>query len=139
MIIGTLAVWVKARRSWRKRRSANCTLAFLSATRYDLAFLRGDRTAMARAVALADQEPGTHHDISDKEAFVLAYSGRLEEARKASRRAADLAWQGSQREAAALYETAAAAFEALFGNAPAASRSAWVVLDRSKDREVEYG
>jgi tetratricopeptide (TPR) repeat protein len=114
-------------------------LSFLSVTRYDLAFLRGDRAAMARALALAQQEPGTHDEISDKEAFVLAYSGHLQEARKASRRAADLVRHASQRETAALYETGAALWEALFGNAPAARRSARAVLDLSRNREVEYG
>jgi eukaryotic-like serine/threonine-protein kinase len=114
-------------------------LSFLSITRYDLAFLRGDRAAMARALALAQKEPGTDDQISDKQAFVLAYSGQLQEARKASRRAADLARQASQRETAALYETGASVWEALFGNAPAASRSARAVLDLSRDREVVYG
>ena len=114
-------------------------LGFLSATRYDLAFLRGDGVAMEKALALAQKEPGTHDDISDKEAFVLAYSGHLREARKASRRGADLARQASRRETAALYETGAAVWEALFGNAPAASRSARAVLNLSRDREVEYG
>jgi serine/threonine protein kinase/Flp pilus assembly protein TadD len=113
--------------------------SFLSVTRYDLAFLRGDRAAMARALAVAQNEPGTLDQISDKEAFVLAYSGHVQEARKVFRRAADLARQTSQRETAALYETGAAVWEALFGNAPAASRSARVALDLSGDREVEYG
>jgi eukaryotic-like serine/threonine-protein kinase len=89
-------------------------VSFLSTSRYDLAFLRGDRAAMARAVALAQKERGTLDQISDKEAFVLAYSGHLQDAREASRRAADLALQTSQRETAALYETGAAVWEALF-------------------------
>ena len=56
-----------------------------------------------------------------------------------SRRAADLAQQAAQRERAALYETGAALWEAFFGNAPAARRSAMAALELSKDRDVEYG
>ncbi len=77
--------------------------------------------------------------ISDKEAFVLAYSGRLQEANRLSRRAVDLAQQAGQRESPGLYESGAALREALFGNAPAAERSAMAALGFSKDREVEFG
>jgi tetratricopeptide (TPR) repeat protein len=114
-------------------------LGFLSVTRYDLAFLRGDPAAIARALALAQKEPGTHDEISDKEAFVLAYSGQLQEAKKAVRHAADLARRASQRETAALYETGAALWDAFFGDAPAARQTARAVVDLSTDREVEYG
>jgi len=120
--------------SWRKLHAAS-----LSVTRHDLAFLSGDPAARASALALARQEPGTHADISQKEVLVLAYSGRLQKARKAALHAADLARQISQRETAALYETGAAVWEALFGYAPAASRTARTVLDLSRSREVEYG
>ena len=73
------------------------------------------------------------------EAFVLAYSGHLQQARRMSRRAVDLAQQAGQRERAALYEAGAALREAFFGNAPEARRSAMAALELSKDRDVEYG
>src|ERR1039457_6098765 len=44
--------------------------------RYDIAFLRGDRAAMEREVALAQGKSGAEDWISDHEAFVSAYSGR---------------------------------------------------------------
>jgi serine/threonine protein kinase len=113
--------------------------SLLSVTRYDLAFLRGDPAALARALAQAQKEPGTYPQISDKEAFVLAYAGQFQEARKASLRAADLARQASRQDTAALYETGAALWEALFGYGASACRSARAVLDLSRDREVEYG
>jgi tetratricopeptide (TPR) repeat protein len=56
-----------------------------------------------------------------------------------SRRAVDLAQQAGQRERAALYETGAAVWEAFFGNASAARRSAIEALELSKGRDVEYG
>ena len=77
--------------------------------------------------------------IADRESFVLAYSGHLQQARTMSRRASDLAQQAGQRESAALWETGAALQEAFFGNKREASRSAMAALKLSKDREVEYG
>ena len=69
----------------------------------------------------------------------MAYSGHLQQARRMSRRAVDLAQQAGQRERAALFETGAALWEAFFGNAPAARRSAMAALELSKGRDVEYG
>jgi predicted Zn-dependent protease len=63
----------------------------------------------------------------------------LEEARKMSRRAADLAQQSDQRETAAFYEAEAAMREALFGNAPEARQRALAAVGLSKSRDVEYG
>src|ERR1019366_3202858 len=61
------------------------------------------------------------------------------QARRMSRRAADLAQHAAQRETAALFETGAALREAFFGNTSAARRNAMAALELSKDREVEYG
>jgi serine/threonine protein kinase/tetratricopeptide (TPR) repeat protein len=107
--------------------------------RYDIAFLRGDKAGMEREAALSQAKSGATDLIADKEAFVLAYSGHLQEARSMSRRAVDLAQQSAQRERAALFETPAALWEAFFGNVPEARRSAIAALELSKDREVEYG
>jgi tetratricopeptide (TPR) repeat protein len=107
--------------------------------RYDIAFLKADKTGMEREAVLGRGESGGEDWISDHEAFVLAYSGRLQDAKRTSRRAADLAQQSGQRERAALYETGAALWEAFFGNAPAARQSATAALELSKNREVEYG
>ena len=49
--------------------------------RYDIAFLHADKEKMNRAVALAQGKSGAEDWISDHEAFVLAYSGHLREAR----------------------------------------------------------
>jgi eukaryotic-like serine/threonine-protein kinase len=107
--------------------------------RYDIAFLKGDRAGMEREVALGQAKSGAEDWISDHEAFVLAYAGHLQEARRMSRHAADLAQQADHGERAGLFETGAAMWEALFGNTSAASRSATAALELGKDREVEYG
>jgi tetratricopeptide (TPR) repeat protein len=94
---------------------------------------------MEREAALGRAKAGADDEISNHEAFVLAYTGRLQQARGMSRRAASLAQQSGQREKAALYETGAALWEAFFGNAPEAKRSAATALELSKELYVEYG
>ena len=108
-------------------------------TRYDIAFLKSDKAGMEREAALSQGKPGAEHWMSDKEAFVLGYSGRLREAKRMSQRAADLAQQAARPESAALYITGAALREAFVGNAPAAGRTAMAALKLSKQLYVQYG
>jgi len=123
------------------RRAAERKLGFvdLLVMPYDIAFLRGDQAGMERAATLSQGPSAAEDLLLEKEALVLAYSGHLQQARKRSRRAVDLALQAAQRESAALFETGAALRESFIGNAPAARKSAMAALELSKDREVEYG
>ena len=107
--------------------------------RYDIAFLKGDKAGMEREAALGHGKPDVEDWISQREAFVLTYSGHLKQARTMSRRAVDLAQQPTQRGKAALYKAGAALWEALVGNAPAARQSAMAALELAKDRDVQYG
>lgn len=107
--------------------------------RYDIAFLRDDQPEMQRQVSSARRKPAAEDWIANHEAFVDAYSGRLEEAGRMSRQATELALQAAQRERAALYQAGAAVREAFFGNLAAARRSAIAALELSKGRDVEYG
>jgi eukaryotic-like serine/threonine-protein kinase len=106
---------------------------------YDIAFLRGDVVGMEREAARARGRSGGENWISNKEAFALAYSGHLQQARAMSRRAVDQARQAAQRERAGLWESGAAVREALFGNASEARKRAMAALELSKDRDVGYG
>jgi len=112
---------------------------FFSIQRYDIAFLKGDKEGMQREAALGRRKSGQEDLISEKEAFALGYTGHLQQARRMSRRASDLAQQADRREAAALYESGAALREAFFGNAPAARQSAIAALKLSNNPGVEYG
>ena len=107
--------------------------------RYDLAFLKSDDAAMALELALAQSDPEAEDWISHHEAFVLAYTGHVREARKLSLQAGELARQAGHRERAALFETGATLREAFIGNGPAARQRASVALEVVRDREVEYG
>jgi DNA-binding winged helix-turn-helix (wHTH) protein/Tfp pilus assembly protein PilF len=107
--------------------------------RYQIAFLKSDQGAMDRVAALGQGKSGTEDVISNQEAFALAYSGHLRQARRASQRAVDLAQQSAELERSALFETGAALREAFFGNQPAARQRASAALKLSKGRDVEYG
>jgi eukaryotic-like serine/threonine-protein kinase len=107
------------------------------AQRYDLAFLMGDTAGMERLVAQS-KKLGTEDSMSNHEAFALAYSGHMAQARMMARKAVDLTQQ-AQAETAALYQAGAAVREAFFGNVAEARRSAMAALELSKARDVEYG
>jgi serine/threonine protein kinase/tetratricopeptide (TPR) repeat protein len=112
---------------------------FLSLLRFDLDFLKGDSAGIQREVDAAQDRPGAEDWISDRQAFALAYTGHLQQARRWSQRASDLARQAGHRERSALFETRAALWEAFFGNAPLAERTAKGALALAKNREVKYG
>ncbi len=107
--------------------------------RYVIAFLKDDKTEMEREAALPRERPGVDDWMFNAEAFVSAYSGHLEKARKMSQRAADLARKAERRDTEALYEADAAMREALFGNALVARQRTGDALELSKSRDVEYG
>ena len=107
--------------------------------RYVIAFLRDDEARMVREAAQSWKNRGADDWMSNAEGFVAAYSGHLEQARKMSRRAADLARAGDRRETEALYETDAAVREALFGNVSAARQRTGDALKLSRSRDVESG
>jgi len=118
------------------RKFENSSLAHL---RFDLAFLKGDSAGMQREVAAAQGKPGAEDVISDRQAFALAYTGRMQEARKWSQSAITLAQQAGHRERAALFETRAALWEAFFGNFSMAKKTAMAALALAKNREDRYG
>jgi hypothetical protein len=107
--------------------------------KYDIAFLKSDAAGMAREVALAQSDSGAEDWMSHHQAFALAYTGHLKQARRMSSQAAELAQQAGHRERAALFETGAALREAFLGNAVAARQKATAALGLARDREVEYG
>ncbi len=107
--------------------------------RYDIAFLKGDQAGMESVAVLARGNSPAEEWISNHQGFILAYSGRLQEAGRMSQHAIRLAQQAGHREAAGLYESGAAVWEAFCGNAPAAKQNAMAALSLSRDREAEYG
>ena len=106
---------------------------------YDLAFLRGDHTAMTRQAARARERSGGENWIANKEAFADTYFGHMQKARNLTSRAVAQAQHAGQQERAALWEAGAAVREALFGNPVEAKKRAIAALHLHRDRETEYG
>jgi tetratricopeptide (TPR) repeat protein len=113
--------------------------AKLLVLQYDLAFLQGDREGMQQAVKVAQGKPDSMDWIADRQAFSLAYAGRLQKARVLSRQAIALAQQQGNRERAALFAIRSALWEAFFGNAREAKQGAATALGLASNREVDYG
>ena len=111
----------------------------IAVQRYDIAFLKGDRAGMDREAALAQKQTPVDDLVYDRQAFVLAYSGRLKDAKVTAQRVADLNSQPDQRGRKALIEIGPALWDAFFGNMAAARKGAAAAADLSKDRDVEYG
>src|SRR5262249_12947216 len=81
--------------------------------------------------------PGEEDLMLAIEADAAAYSGHLQKARDFSRRAALSAEEAHEKETAAIYRTASALREALFGNAKIAQRTV-TLSGRSGARDLGY-
>lgn len=129
----------EAEKALQRANERKLTIPDFPLARYDLAFLRGDQKAMEEIAAAAKENDTADEWISDHRAFVLAYSGRLREARKVKLHAVDVAQRSGHREAAALYKAGEALWEAYFGMASEAKQAANAALALSNNRGVEYG
>jgi eukaryotic-like serine/threonine-protein kinase len=108
-------------------------------TRYFVAFLTGNENELKRVATEARKNPATEDIISHVEALALARSGRLQEARRMAAVGVQSAQKSGRRERGGLFEAATAMWEAFYGNAAAARRSATRALELGKGgREVEY-
>ncbi len=106
---------------------------------HDIAFLRADRLEMERTAALARGDLGAEEWMAGHEAFVLAYSGRLREAKAMLGRAAELGLRVSGPERSTRYSIPIALWNALFGNAAEAMQTEMQAITRSSERYVQYG
>ena len=110
--------------------------------RYYIAFLKGDQAGMEQQVRAARGRQGGEDWLAHHQAMVLAYSGRLIEARGMWLHSTDLARQTNDGERAAVYQTGAAltlpkrTCRKQQGSAPVRRGQA---LDLSKGEDVEYG
>ena len=100
--------------------------------RYIMAALKGDKDQMAQLVSQVKGQHGAEHWVAHEEALALARTGRLQDARRSSSRAVDLALQEGDREKAASYRAARAVWEAIYGNAAEGKSSAMAALGTFK-------
>ena len=106
--------------------------------RYNIAFMKGDNEQMDRVVALAKGKRLAERWVMNSQALVHARAGHAQLARRLSSRAVDLALQEGRRGAAATYQSAAAVWEGLYGNANEARAKAAAALAVTNGRDVEY-
>ena len=106
--------------------------------RYQIAFAKGDKNEMERLLALGQRKSGGEDWMAHAESLALACSGQLQLASRASRRAINSAAEAGVQERAAQYQASEAVWNAFYGNADGARRSAMAALALSKARDVEF-
>jgi len=121
----------------------NIDIPELLFARYQMAFLENNHAEMKRLASLGEERARTADWTSDwiydQEGSVLAYSGRLQQARRKSSQAVDMARQAGRRDGAAQHEAAAAVRETLFGLASEGRLRATSALELSTGRDAQYG
>jgi len=133
----------EARSTLQKASERKINIPELLYARFQIAFLESDRAEMAALAGRAREQFGVQDWIgawmTDQEGAVFAYSGHLQQARKQSRQAVQMAQQAGHRDGAAEHQAAAAVREALFGYATEARQNAASVLDLSRGKTAQYG
>jgi tetratricopeptide (TPR) repeat protein len=108
--------------------------------KHEIAFLKGDRQEMERAAAVGEEKLSAENWIYDMSGDFSAYYGHLGQARKAWRRAVEMAEATGHPDQAAQHESGIAVREFLFGNRAEARRAMTAEFARgSKDRDAETG
>jgi serine/threonine protein kinase/tetratricopeptide (TPR) repeat protein len=116
----------------------NLDSADLRAALYQLAFLKKDLPGMAEQVSWSAGKPGKENLMLYLEAGTAAYSGKLRVARELAGQAAASAARAGETEMAAGCESAAALWEALYGNASEARQRVTGTLAQSNGRDAQY-
>ena len=105
---------------------------------YFVAFLKGGDDELREMATMARTNPLLEDIISHVEALALARSGRLQDARRMSGLAVEIATRSGRRERAGVFEAARAVWEAFYGDVAAARQSAANALGLGRGRDVDY-
>ncbi len=108
----------------------------LLASRYQLAFLKGEDTKMAQLASIAMGKPGAEDALLSAEADTAGWYGKLKAAHELTRRAMDSAVRNDAKESAAAYQAAAALREVEVGNREQARAEASAALNLASNRDV---
>ena len=106
--------------------------------RYFIAFLHGDVEDIARKAAVVRGKRATEDTMAHVESLALARSGRLQDARRTSAIASEIAKRSGRPEREAMFVAATAVWESFYGHTAAASERANNALAIAKGREVDY-
>ena len=110
----------------------------LRANLYEIGFLKDDKHRMSEQVVWAAGKPGKENVMLYLEAGTAAYAGKLRVARDLSQQAATSASRAGEKEMAAGCESAAALWEALYGNPAEVRQRVTATLAESNGRDAEY-
>jgi tetratricopeptide (TPR) repeat protein len=100
--------------------------------------LKGDVEAIRTTAALARGKRSAEDLMSHLESLALARAARLQDARRTSSIAVDVARSAGQRERGALFDLATAVWDAFYGNAAAARQRTAAVLEVARGRDVDF-
>ncbi len=109
----------------------------LLAYRYQLAFVKGDGTEMARLVTTASGKPGTEDLLLAAQADTETWYGRVNKGRELTRWAVESAVRNDAKETAAVYQAEAALREAELGNRIEARTAVAAALKLAVNRNVQ--
>jgi len=118
--------------------SKNLDSSDLRVSLYQLAFLKNDLPSMAQQVSWSVGKPGKENIMLYLEAGTAAHSGKLTAARELSRQASTSASRAGEKEMAAGCESAAALWEALYGNPSQARQRVGATLAQSNGRDSQF-
>jgi Flp pilus assembly protein TadD len=108
--------------------------------RNQIAFLKGDTSAMERAAVAGEDKPNAESWTYDMSGDFSAYRGHLQQARRAWRRAVEMAEATGHPDQAAQHEAGIAVREFLLGNPAEARRAMKAAIARQpKDRDAVTG
>ena len=105
---------------------------------YLVSFLKDADDELRRTATAARKIPSVEDIFPHMEALALARSGRLQDARRMSAVAVEVAQRSGRRERAGLFEAGRAVWEAFYGNEAAARQSAANALKLGRGRDVDY-
>jgi eukaryotic-like serine/threonine-protein kinase len=128
----------KAQATAKEAIAKNLDSGELRANIYQLAFLKKDPAGMAEQVAWSTGKPGKENLMLYLEAGTAAFEGKLGAARQLATQAASSASNAGEKEMAAGCESAAALWEALYGNMAEARQRAAATLAQSNGRDGQY-
>ncbi len=131
--------YAEAERWLERAADRKLTLPDFSMIRYQIAFLQANQAEMERMGIAAEGMSEIQDWIWGERGQVLAFSGRLKQAREMSQRAVQVALASNRNEAAAQHEAAWAVREALFGNLAEARKRAAAAQRLSRGKDAQYG
>jgi eukaryotic-like serine/threonine-protein kinase len=109
---------------------------FLLASRYQLAFVKGDRTQMTQVAATAMGKPGAEDLLLAAQAETEAWYGKLKNARELTQGAMESAEHNDAKETAGTYQAEAALREVESGNRERARADVNVAMKLPANRDV---